>query len=288
MKLKATCTLTVNTVGDCPMVAMLRPRSGQAQWMVSDRYELDPWVPTTEYVDSYGNLCQRMVLPRRRDAIDVEVMMEVEDQIAVAPDAPHTPVAALPDDVLLYLLQSRYCPSDKMAEKAPRSWRRRPGPVRRRSKRSAAGSHQPGIPIRRERSHHRCAGHAGPWRRRVPRLCARRHRAVPQPADSGAHGRRLPARARPDGPARLVRGLCRRPLVHLRRDAGEPRGGRIVLAYGRDAADVAFISDYGAQPLQMNEMRVEVTAPDEDTPEAVPVPVPVPEPVPVPAVKTSK
>ena len=26
----------------------------------------------------------------------------------------------------------------------------------------------------------------------------------------------------------------------------EPKGGRVVLAYGRDAADVAFISNYGA------------------------------------------
>ena len=36
----------------------------------------------------------------------------------------------------------------------------------------------------------------------------------------------------------------------------EPRGGRIVLAYGRDAADVAFISNYG--PLEMGEMKVTV------------------------------
>ena len=118
MKLKASCAMTVHTAGDCPIVAMLRPRSGQAQWIVSDHYELTPWVPTTEYVDSYGNLCQRLVLPAGEMKIHVEVVMEVEEQIAVQPDAPHTPVAELPDDALLYLLQSRYCPSDKMAEKA--------------------------------------------------------------------------------------------------------------------------------------------------------------------------
>ena len=42
-----------------------------------------------------------------------------------------------------------------------------------------------------------------------------------------------------------------------------PRAGRIVLAYGHDAANVAFISDYGALPLQMDEMRVEVCMADE-------------------------
>ena len=33
-----------------------------------------------------------------------------------------------------------------------------------------------------------------------------------------------------------------------------------VLAYGRDAADVAFISDYGPQPLEISEMHVQVCA----------------------------
>ena len=36
----------------------------------------------------------------------------------------------------------------------------------------------------------------------------------------------------------------------------EPRGGRIVLAYGRDAADVAFLSNYG--PLEVTEMAITV------------------------------
>ena len=39
----------------------------------------------------------------------------------------------------------------------------------------------------------------------------------------------------------------------------KPRGGRIVLAYGRDAADVAFISDYGPQPLEVSDMKVQVS-----------------------------
>lgn len=52
MKLKATCTLCVTADSDCPLVAMLRPRNGQAQWIISDRYDLEPWVPVTEFVDS--------------------------------------------------------------------------------------------------------------------------------------------------------------------------------------------------------------------------------------------
>ncbi|RYF29408.1 MAG: transglutaminase family protein, partial [Comamonadaceae bacterium] len=36
----------------------------------------------------------------------------------------------------------------------------------------------------------------------------------------------------------------------------EPRGGRLVVAYGRDAADVAFLSNYG--PLEIGDMKVTV------------------------------
>jgi transglutaminase-like putative cysteine protease len=118
MKLKANCTMTVKAGADCPVIAMLRPRSGMAQWMISERYELDPWVRTTEYVDNYGNLGQRLTIPRGEMRIEVEMVMETEDSIRVTPGAPCTPIAALPDDALLYLLQSRYCPSDKMEAKA--------------------------------------------------------------------------------------------------------------------------------------------------------------------------
>ena len=59
--------------------------------------------------------------------------------------------------------------------------------------------------------------------RRVPRLRPPRHRPVPQPRHPGPHGRRLPPRARADGPARLVRGLRRRALVHVRRHPARAR-----------------------------------------------------------------
>ena len=84
---------------------------------MSDSYALHPAGPVTEYVDTYGNLCQCLVMPQGVMNIEVEVAMQVEDQIAVVSDAPATPVAQLPDNVPLYLLQSRYCPSDKMAER---------------------------------------------------------------------------------------------------------------------------------------------------------------------------
>ena len=260
MKLRAACTLSVTATTDCPLVAMLRPRSGQAQWIISDRYDLQPWVPTTEFVDSYGNLCQRLTVPRGRMQIGVEVTMEVDAQIAVAPDAPQTPVSELPHNVLLYLLQSRYCPSDRMVEKAL----------------AVVGDARPGYAL---------AERIRAW---IQQHLAYRYgvsSASTDALDTLEHGAGVCRDFAHVGialcrslqiPARMVVGYLH-GLVPMDLHAWfeafvggrwytfdatqvRPRGGRIVLAYGHDAADVAFISDYGAQPLQVNEMKVEVTA----------------------------
>ena len=263
MKLKASCNLTITAATDCTLIAMLRPRSGRAQWLISDCYHLQPWVPTTEFVDSYGNLCQRLTLPQGKMRIAVEVTMEVEAQIAVAPDAPHTPIAELPDDVLLYLLQSRYCPSDKMQDKAL----------------AVVGTSRPGY------------AQAEKIRAWIHKSLDYRYgvsSATTDALDTLEHGAGVCRDFAHVGialcrslqiPARMVVGYLHglKPMdLHAWFEAfvggrwytfdatqAVPRGGRIVLAYDHDAADVAFISDYGALPLQMGEMRVEVTALDE-------------------------
>jgi len=118
MKLNVGCDITVRADARCPIVAMLRPRSGLAQWLSSETYVFDPWVPTTEYVDSYGNLCQRMVVPAGDMRIRVEAVVETEDTLAVTPAASQSAVDRLPDDVLQFLLPSRYCPSDTLESRA--------------------------------------------------------------------------------------------------------------------------------------------------------------------------
>ncbi|RYX93633.1 MAG: transglutaminase family protein [Comamonadaceae bacterium] len=258
MRLKASCTMTVNAQGDCPVIAMLRPRSGHAQWIISERYELEPWVPTTEYVDSYGNLCQRLVIPQGGMRISVEMTMQVDDQIAVAPDAPFTPIPEVPDDVLLYLLQSRYCPSDKMREKALQ----------------IVGDTQPG---------YQQAEAIRGWIQGNLTYQYGVSSATTDAMDTLGHGAGVCRDFAHVGialcrslqiPARMVVGYLHEldPMdLHAWFEAfvggrwytfdatqDQPRGGRIVLAYGRDAADVAFLSDYAAVPLEMQEMRVNV------------------------------
>jgi transglutaminase-like putative cysteine protease len=256
MKLKANCTMTVKAAADCPVIAMLRPRSGLAQWMISERYELDPWVRTTEYVDSYGNLGQRLTIPQGEMRIEVEMVMETEQFIRVTPGAPPTPIAALPDEALLYLLQSRYCPSDKMEAKALEIVRgAKPGYDQIEAIRAwihnnleyrygvsngttdALDSLEHGAGVCRDFSH---IGVALTRALKIPARMVVGYLYKLDPMDMHAwfeafiHGRWYTFDA----------------------TQSEPRGGRIVVAYGRDAADVAFVSNYG--PLEMGDMTVTV------------------------------
>ncbi|MDM0114014.1 transglutaminase family protein [Variovorax sp. J22R133] len=256
MRIHAECKMTVKAAEDCPVVAMMRPRSGEAQWMVSEVYEMRPWVPTTEYVDPYGNLCQRLTIPAGEMRIEVSTVMETEEHIAVAPDAGVTPIARLPSDVLVFLLQSRYCPSDKMEDRA----------------REITQGVDPGyaqVEAIRAWIHENVEYKYGVSDGSTDALDT-------LDAGSGvcrdfAHIGVALCRALRI-PARIVVGYLYEldPMdMHAWFEAyvggrwytfdatqAEPRGGRIVVAYGRDAADVAFLSNYG--PLEMGDMKVSV------------------------------
>src|SRR5690242_13133429 len=100
------------------MVLMLRPRSGQGQWVRSERYDVEPHLPLTEYTDLYGNLCQRLTSQAGSLAIETISEVEVADVADSAPGQAATPVDALSSDMLHFLLPSRYCESDKLVAQA--------------------------------------------------------------------------------------------------------------------------------------------------------------------------
>ncbi len=256
MRLTARCDMTLEAPEDCPAVGMLRPRSGLAQWLASERYDFEPRVDITEYVDVYGNLCQRFVVPKGRLRIRIEATVETEASIAVEPSAPPTPISAMPDDVLIYLLQSRYCPSDAMEAKA----------------REVVGNAVPGyaqVEAVRAWIHANLKYQYG---------VSNASTDAPETLEHGAGVCRdfshvgIALCRSLHIPARMVVGYLHGldPMdLHAWFEAfvggrwytfdatqSAARGGRIVVAYGRDAADVAFISNYG--PLQTPELKVSV------------------------------
>jgi transglutaminase-like putative cysteine protease len=256
MRLKAACDMTLEASEICPTIGMLRPRSGLAQWLASESYHFNPHVHTTEYVDAYGNLCQRFVIPHGTMRIRVEAVVETEDTIAVEPLATPTPVELLPDDALQFLLQSRYCPSDKMCDKAN----------------EITSGFAPGYPqveairawIHSNIEYKYGVSTATTDAMDTLEMGAGVCRDYSHVGMSLCRALRIPAR--------MVVGYLYQldPMdLHAWFEAfvggrwytfdatqDQPCGGRIVVAYGRDAADVAFISNYG--PLETKDMHVTV------------------------------
>lgn len=258
MQLEAGCTLTFDMQAPVPMVLMLRPRSGAGQWVVRESYDLTPHIPVTEYTDGFGNLCQRLVTPVGRFRVEVVVTVDTADVLDSDPTAGYVPVEQLPEDVLQFLLPSRYCQSDQLGDlaleivgnaapgyaqaEAIRHWIQQNIEYRynvSNASTSAADTAQQRQGVCRDFSHLGIA------------LC-----------------RSL------NIPARMVVGYLHEldPMdLHAwfeafvggrwyTFDATQPtlRGNRITIAYGRDAADVALTTQFG--PGTLEEMYVWVNA----------------------------
>ena len=102
----------------CPaplaMVLMLYVHPSRASTIRRpDHLEVTPWVVVSEYIDTFGNRCGRLVVPAGRVVLRNEAIVEDSGQPdPQAWNAPQYNVQDLPDDVLLFLLASRYCEVD--------------------------------------------------------------------------------------------------------------------------------------------------------------------------------
>lgn len=118
MWLSISCKLSFDIAVPIPFVLMLRPRSGAQQWIAREEYMLSPSIPVFEFTDGYGNLCQRLTAPVGDFQIATSALVSTADQVDQAPGAPFVEIQGLPDNVLSYLLPSRYCESDRFHEMA--------------------------------------------------------------------------------------------------------------------------------------------------------------------------
>ena len=118
MWLQTSCSLELNAQVETPFILMLRPRSGAQQWVAREQYVLFPSVPVVEFTDHFGNLCQRLVSPAGPFSIHTSADIQVADSADGAPGAPFVEVNQLPAETLPFLLPSRYCESDRFAQMA--------------------------------------------------------------------------------------------------------------------------------------------------------------------------
>ena len=230
--------------------------SRQKDLLTEHRIQLSDEIVSHDYRDAFGNICTRLVAPPglleiRNDFVIADSGLPDE----VVPDAPQWDVAALPDETLLYLLGSRYCDSQKLSDLAwsqfggiNGGWQRVQaicdyvhnhiefGYHHARCDRTASEGHAERIGVCRDFAHlavtlcrcmnipaRYCTGYLGDIG--VPK--------DPAPMDFSAwfevflDGRWFTFDARHN----------------------HPRIGRIVMARGRDAADVAISTAFGSAPL---------------------------------------
>jgi len=116
-----------------PMILTLNVHYSRANDLaLPDVMQTNPSVPVRGYRDGFGNWCSRLVAPTGQLRIWAEGIVNdsgVPD--VVAPAAQEIPADALPEDTLVYLLGSRYCETDHLSqiawslfEKTPPGWGR--------------------------------------------------------------------------------------------------------------------------------------------------------------------
>jgi transglutaminase-like putative cysteine protease len=105
---------------ETPMVLMLSIEPARVKDLLSEhRIRFSPYVESHDYIDMFGNTCTRIVAPP--GLIEIRNEFLIGDSglpDAVAPDARQLEIGELPDDALIYLLGSRYCDTQKLSEMA--------------------------------------------------------------------------------------------------------------------------------------------------------------------------
>lgn len=257
MWLRIGCSITFDVSMATPFILMLRPRSGIHQWVARESYTLKPSVQAIEYTDYFGNLCQRLVAPTGEFTINTSADILTADDIDIRSGAPFEDVQKLPDEVLTYLLPSRYCESDKFIDMgreivagaepgydqvvAIETWIRDNihfNPYSTHFQLSAAEINEKREGVCRELAHlgiALCRGLCIPARMVVGYLYQIEPMDFHAWFEAYAGGRWYTFD--PTQPS--------------------PRGGRITVAYGRDAADVAIFNQFGPA-LFPREMSVRV------------------------------
>jgi transglutaminase-like putative cysteine protease len=98
----------------------------------AEQITIDPYTPVVAYRDSFGNWCSRIVAPKGEIRISTDALLrDSGDADVVAPWAEQHAIQDLPEECLVFLLGSRYCETDRLSDvawklfgSAPTGWGR--------------------------------------------------------------------------------------------------------------------------------------------------------------------
>ena len=120
MIIRAGYNIAFHCFQETPINLLLSVHPSRAQHVIGEHViRFSPDVPAHDFADMFGNVCTRIVAPPGRIDISNDFLIEdsgLPDEAALG--ARQIPVAELPDDVMVYLLGSRYCDTDKLSNLA--------------------------------------------------------------------------------------------------------------------------------------------------------------------------
>jgi transglutaminase-like putative cysteine protease len=101
-----------------PMILMLNTRPERAADLLApDFINSNPTLPIHQYYDLFGNLCSRVMVPAGETTFHANTLIQDPGVLDdYNPDAAQHAVQDLPPDTLVYLLGSRYCETEKLLD----------------------------------------------------------------------------------------------------------------------------------------------------------------------------
>jgi transglutaminase-like putative cysteine protease len=118
MRILVGCEMTYDFPQVTPMIATLNVHSSRVSDMERPDFLVTaPSVPVDGYRDTFGNWCNRLVAPAGRFTLKTETVVRDSGQWDAAdPSAAQSLVQNLPSDSVVFLLGSRYCETDILSD----------------------------------------------------------------------------------------------------------------------------------------------------------------------------
>lgn len=119
MRVRVGCEFHYQSSAPVPAIWQVRPRSDAAHTVLEATWESHPFLEVSSYHDVYGNPCDRLILPQGPSMFRYDALVEVSGEFDAANiEAAEVPVHDLPNEALIFILPSRFCPSDLLIDEA--------------------------------------------------------------------------------------------------------------------------------------------------------------------------
>jgi transglutaminase-like putative cysteine protease len=112
MWLYTSCTFKFDISDYTTFLFMLKPQNNLNQFIAFEEFEIKPNLEVTQFQDIYGNFYQKLIAPPGKFRIQSNSKVMIKDYSNNAYGKEFIEIHNLPHEVLLYLLPSRYCESD--------------------------------------------------------------------------------------------------------------------------------------------------------------------------------